>query len=129
MKKIISLILAVMLVISAAGLLKADVVYNREPGARIQISVTVTAQGQKLVSAIGVNNRVLGFTFADSSAGWCALYDAAASTSASSTNVFGEAYVAAGGVNTVMFPLPRNIANGVVVGTNNSTGTVMVYYE
>lgn len=129
MKKILFFILAVMVMISAVGILNADVVYNREPGARIQIAVVTTAQGQNLVSAIGVNNRVLGFTFADSSAGWCALYDSATAGGAASTNVFGEAYVAAGAVNTIMFPLPRNITNGVVVGTNNSTGTVMVYYE
>ena len=129
MKKIMSLILAVMLVVSAAGLLSADVVYNREPGARISIYNLSKTGTTTLVTSITSSNRIIGYKFSDTAAGTVAFYDLAAVASVTSTNQIDEAMVIAGGSLTEIFPTPRAITNGLVIQMLNSTGTITIYYE
>ena len=129
MKKIVSLILAVMLVISAAGLVCADVVYNREPGARIKTYNLSRSAVLTLVTSITSDNRIIGFKFSDTAAGTVALYDLAATGSVTSSNQFDEAMVIAGGTVNEIYPLPRAITNGLVIQMLNNTGTITIFYE
>ena len=129
MKRILSLILAVMLVVSAAGILSAEAVYNREPGARILTYNLSRTQVTTLVSSITSNNRIIGYKFSDTAAGTVALYDLAATGSVTSTNQIDEGMVIAGGSLTVIFPMPRAITNGLVVQMLNSTGSITIFYE
>jgi len=129
MKKILILTLAIVMLLATTGVTLADPAYSRGPGARLESEVFTTAAGQDVATKIGTTNRILGYTLSDSTTGWAALYDVATSGGASSTNVFAEAYCAAGTVVSVWFVLPKDISSGLVVGTSATTEVVTVYYE
>ena len=133
MKKILSLILVVIFVLGLTTSY-ADVVYTRDYDAR---TLTYTLAGTDVATLTGLttNNRILGVMVSDSSAGAFGVFDYAtlaaynAETSYSGTDIIIEAYCAAGGVSVVMFPLPKNISNGVVAKLSNSTGSGTIFYE
>ena len=134
--KILCLILVVMLVLGIAIRSYAEVTFVRGPDARISIEVVnPESQNPQLSTTITTNNRVLGFTYSDSGAGGAYLADynseAVDSTTLAAIKAarFGEAYVAAGETVTIMFPMPKSLSSGLVVGINTTTGAVMVYYE
>ena len=134
MKKFISLFLVVMFVLSIATMGFADVIYTRGPDSRVSTYTlaSTTAGKRTLSTTVTTYNRILGFTYTDSAAGVGSLYDGAlvATVEASApTYVIGEIAVAAGGTSTIMFPLPRNLTYGLVVGMSTATGCTIVYYE
>lgn len=126
------LILAVMIVIalSAAGRLLAEGVYNRDPGYRVKIEVIEpVTETPALSTTIIAGNSVLGFTYTDTAAGTVGLSDSSSISTAMATYYFGEASVAAGTAETVIFPFPKKVDRGVVTNATTSTGMLMVYYE
>lgn len=114
---------------------RAEINYTRGVDARTSTYVLTKTTAATLASAVTTNNRVIGYTFADGAAGEVALFDCSVAIGASTlnvpstSNVFSEVMVIAGGQTTVMFPLPRNISNGLVVKMSTDTGAVTVYYE
>ena len=128
MKKICSLILVVMLALGIATSCFAEVVYTRGMDARVLTSVVTGATAQ-LSTAVTTVNRVLGYSFTDSSAGSVGLYDSSAALDTAVAKLISEATCASGTVVTVMFPLPRNISLGLVTKNSASTGVLTVYYE
>lgn len=132
MKKLFYFILAVMMLFCTAGNVKADVLYARSSDGRVKTYTQFDSATSTLVSSsvIGTNNRIIGYTFSDSAAGDVCLIDASAATTApATTNVMAEPTVAAGGVTTVIFPLPYQIQNGLVIDMSTATGQVTIYYE
>lgn len=130
MKKTISIILAALILLGTAGYLFADAFYTRDPSFKVKTEVFAAASAGQVSSSIVAGSNVLGFTFYDSAAGAAGLYDSASTTTIKAgTGVFAEAGVAAGGVNTVIFPFPRTISTAFGVLTSASTGRVTVYYE
>ncbi len=131
MKKLMSLALVVMFLLSIATMGFAEGVYNRDPGYRVKILnlADVALYNATLSSTIITGNSVLGFTFTDSSAGSVVLYDVAAAASRGNSTIFGEVKVAAGTSQSIFFPFPKKIDNGFVAASTNQTGALMVYYE
>jgi len=128
MRKILAILLAVMIIGSAAGLLSAAPVYYGEPMQSVKTYTVALTAGKTLSSSVTTQNRVLGFTFSDSAAGAGAVMDNVDAATAGDSTVFGEVYVASGTAETVMFPFPRKITSGLVVMSTNATGTITVYY-
>ncbi len=135
MKKMLCLILAVMMIF-IARMSFADASYPRGMDARIKTEPLSGTAAATLSSNVTTNNRVIGYTFSDSSAGNTALFDASEATGSASstndpdtTNVFGEADVIAGGNVTVVFPFPRALTKGLVMKNSATTGKLVVYYE
>lgn len=127
MKKISIFTLAVMMLLVTASRVFADGMYTKSPDFNTKVEPLSVSTINVASSNITTGNRVFGFTFSDSTAGVVGLYDCTSITTVS--NNFGEAYVAAGGVATVIFPFPKKIVNGVVIGGTNATGRVIIYYE
>lgn len=128
MKKLFIITLAVMLVGMVASVY-AEGMYTRDPSFTVKTEVE-DSMGQTLSSNIVAGNKVMGLTLSDSAATHIGLYDAAAvSTSAQPSNNFAEVYCAAGTAETVMFPFPRKLSNGLVYSLTAATGAVTVYYE
>ena len=128
MKKYLYLILVVMLLVGITTS-NAEVVFQRSQDARVSTWAVANDAGE-LSTTITTNNRIFGYTYTDSSAGEVGLYDA--STLAATITVsemISEVDCAAGTAVTVMFPLPRNLSNGLVVRQKNTTGCATVYYE
>ena len=128
MRKFLSLALVVVFVLSLATMGFAEVVYTRGVDARVLTSV-VTGATASLSTAVTKVNRILGFSFTDSSAGSCGLYDSAAANDTAVTKLIAEATCAAGTIVTQMFPLPRDLTYGLVTKNSASTGVLTVYYE
>lgn len=132
MKKFISLFLVVMFVLSIATMGWADVFYVRGPDARVLTYTLAKTIGTTLSSSVTTNNRILGFAYTDSAAGTGGIFDGAtvaAVNAALGTYLIAEISVAAGGISTLMFPLPRNVSNGLVVSMSTATGCILVFYE
>lgn len=126
--------LVVMFVMSGITTGYAEVHYLRGPDSRISIQCLqgtnyMNSPGAQLSSSIVAGHKVLGFSFTDSSAGGVGIYDEDAAAGRIGGNLFGDTYVAAGGVSTIMFPLPKTVVSGVVVAFSNATGAVTIYYE
>ena len=109
---------------------------SRGMDARIKTEALSGTTSATLSTAVTINNRIIGYTFTDSSAGNTAIFDASETVGTSSstndpdtTNVFGEADVIAGGNVTVIFPLPRSLTKGLVMKNSATTGKLIVYYE
>jgi hypothetical protein len=132
MKRILSLFLVVMFVLSIATMGFADVIYTRGPDSRVLTYTLAQTAVTTLSSTVTTYNRILGFTFTDSAGGTGSLFDGAtvATVQASDTTyLIGEIKVAAGGTTTVMFPLPRDVKYGLVTRQSTATGCLIVYYE
>lgn len=132
MKKILLIFVVMMIGIT---IVKAQGLYNRGVDSRISTYVLTKSSTATLASAVTIYNRIIGYTFADSAAGEVALFDTnvalgpTTATGPSTSNVFSEVMVAAGGQTTILFPLPRNTNLGLVVKMSTGTGAVTVYYE
>ena len=133
MRKSFSLVLVVMMVLGIATMCFAEGMYNREPGYTVKIlSVAPAGPGSsahQLDTTIVAGNRILGFEYTDTATGTIGLWDAAAVASIASTNRIGEVSVAAGTSETVMFPFPKKLDNGLVYSATTATGDLMVFYE
>ena len=134
MRKYFSLILAVMIVLAVAGYVSADVVYSRSPDARVSIYVatSTTVLAGDSSTTISSVNRILGFSYSNSAAGTVGLYDdtsIANMNTNTTTHLFAETTVSAGGVSVVMFPLPYQVNRGVMVHSSSRTGVTNIYYE
>ena len=128
---------AVVMALLTAGNSFAQAVYSRGPDARMKTEGISGTTAPTLSTNITTNNRLIGYEFSDSAAGNTALFDVAAAQSASgsttlapsTSNVFSEVDVIAGGNIVKVFPLPRNIVNGLVTKNSATTGKLVVYYE
>lgn len=134
MRKFLVLVLAIMMVAGTVGYLIADiggVAYTRGPDQRLKTEVLGGSLTATLSSSITSSNLVLGMTYSDSAAGVGTLADLAAisSLTPTSTSIFAEVFVAAGGCNSIMFPFPKPLTNGLVEKNSTSTGVMIVYYE
>ncbi len=136
MRKFLSLILVVMVSLLITASANAEVVFTRGIDSRVLTDfIEAKANLNCTLSDAGVRNRILGFSYSDSGAGGAFLADIASAAGTVANNLliqaarFAEIYVAAGGTNTLMFPLPRDVTNGVVVGIGTTTGAVIIYYE
>lgn len=133
MKRIISLALVVIFGLGIATSF-AEVTFTRGSDARV-LTYTLAGTATATLTSLTTNNRILGVSVSDSSAGAFGVFDYAtlaaynAETSYSGTDLIIEVYCAAGGVGVLMFPLPKNITNGVVVKLTNSTGSGTIFYE
>ena len=135
MKKLFLIALAVTMVF-IARVSTAGVDTSRGMDSRVKTEALSGTTSPTLSTAVTTNNRIIGYTFTDSSAGNTAIFDASEATGLSTssndpdtTNVFGEADVIAGGNVTVIFPLPRNLTKGLVMKNSATTGKLIVYYE
>jgi hypothetical protein len=81
-------------------------------------------------STITTRNRILGFSITTSAAAAVSvgLYDGDATTDATTANVIAEHGCAAYGSDTLWFPMPKTISNGVVIYGSNDAIQVTVYY-
>ena len=132
MKKILLLVLAVMLGLGIAVSAFAEATYTGGPDARVLTYAVGLTTTRALSTTIVAGNRILGFSYTDSAAGTGALFDAstvALVNGADSTYVIAECSVAAGTSQTVMFPFPRAVNNGLVTGMSTATGALVVYYQ
>ena|SRR3990167_1356955 len=131
MKKIFFLALAVLMLAGIASPAFAEIFVTRAPGsfAKVVVAVFSSGEGRELNSTVTIQNKILGVSYTDSSAGHGAIYDSATNTGASSSNLIAEVFCAAGQVSTIIFPMPVEISNGLVTCPRNSTGVVMVWYE
>lgn len=112
----------------AAQFVRADVL----PSDRIKIETvtTTTASAAQLSTTITSDHRIYGFSYSDSSAGVCGLYDSSAVIGGTGiTALKGEINVASGAAETFMFPFPLNLANGLVTIISNTTGACSIYYR
>ena len=129
--------LAVVVSFMIVGNSFAQVLYNRGTDARLKTEGISGTTAPTLSTAITTNNRIIGYEFSDSAAGNTALFDVVAAQSASgsttlapsTSNVFSEVDVIAGGNVIKIFPLPRTIVNGLVTKNSATTGKLVVYYE
>lgn len=130
MRKILSILVVALLV--GGGFVYADggsIAYTRGGDARVLTDLHVgVASSGTLSTAITSANHVLGWTYTDSAAGGAALYDVATVAARATSNQFSEIYVAAGTEETIMFPMPRDITNGLVSACA-TTGFIVIYYE
>ena len=127
----ILLVVAAMLAFTMTKSYASGVGTQMGPDARVLTYCVGYTSTATLSSTVTTRNTVLGFTYTDSAAGTGTIWDLAAAASAgssSSTYVMGEISVAAGSTQTVLFPLPRKLSNGLVVKCSTSTGSLIVYY-
>lgn len=129
MNKKLSLALVVMLVLSIATWVCADVVFTRGPDSRVSTYVSSATSAGAVSSTVTTNNRVLGFTYSDSLPSSVSIYDGSAFSDTSAGNLIAKLFVAAGGSNSIMLPLPRNLTKGLITVMSTATGAVEVYYE
>ena len=137
MKKFLSISLAIMLVLGIAGQGFSEAIYSRGADAKLQTVVVSASASPTLSTTCVAGNNVLGWRFSDSSAGNTALFDVAAAQSStgsttlapSTSNVFDEGDVIAGGEVIVFFPIPKTLTNGLVTKNSATTGKLTVYFE
>lgn len=132
MRKILSLALVAVICFCIATIGFAEVQFNRGPDSRILTESRSGANTAVLSTSVTSKNRIFGFSCSDSAAGSCGIYDAASVAvvlADHGTYLIGDIYVAAGTVGTMMFPMPRDIVNGLVTSLQLATGAMTVYYE
>ncbi len=132
MKKTLSIILAVMLMFGLTASAFAEAMYTGGVDATVKIqSAAPAGPGASCVTlstVITAGNKVLGFTYTDSAAGTVGLWDAASTGASASTNRIGEVSVAAGTAETVIFPFPKKLDNGLTWASTTATGNLTIYY-
>lgn len=144
MKRYLSFILAIMVLAGIACLsmvtvfggaeyafADSGIAYTRGPDARVKIEViTASTFTPQAASSIAANDLILGYSVTGSAAGAHGLYDSASTSTVrdSGTGVFTEAYCAAGGVTTLMFPMPYTLTSGLIA-VLPTTSSINVYYE
>lgn len=134
MKKTLSIILAVMLLLGVTASIYAEATYTGGVDALIQIqSVAPAGPGataQQLSSVIVAGNRILGFSYTDTAAGTIGLWDSAAiGSGCSATTRIGELSVAAGTAEELMYPFPKKLDRGLVYSSTTATGNLTIFYE
>jgi hypothetical protein len=132
MKKLLSLILAVGMVGMFAGMAFAEgsIAYSRGQDARVKVEIMTGAATADSTSNINAGDLILGFTVSGSAATGGGLYDTTSVGAAvsSGTGVFGEAYIAAGTAETIIFPTPY-LLTSTLYSVMPTTGVIVVYYE
>lgn len=129
MKKILAFFLAITVVLVIARYSSADALYTRGTDGRVQTWVWTNSTAATLSTTVGTNNRILGYSFSDSAAGNFVMYDSATTGGVLLANAFAEADVIAGGNTQLMFPMPKNLSNGLVVKNSTTTGKLVVFFE
>lgn len=130
MKKIFSIILAVMLLLGVTASIYAEATYTGGPDARVKTATVSKSTTAALSTVVTAGNRILGVTYSDSAAGAIAVADYGTASDANVlTYLVVEVYVAAGTSGTIMFPFPRDVVYGVVTKMNTATGTGVIYYQ
>ncbi len=124
-KKLLSLVLAVMMVVAASGV--ASAVIMRSPDARLKTETwTGTSAAASVITA---QNRIVGFSVTGSAAAIAGFYDTDALGTASDALLFDEASAASTAYTLVWYPAPKELTTGLTVVVNASTTIVTVYYE
>ena len=126
MRRFLYLILAAMIVLSAAS---AYAITQFNAGQRVKTHIVSAAYEAVSSSTISTSNRLLGYTYTDSSAGRVSIYDSASVSGVTATNVIVEDGVIAGSSVTIWFPYPVDITAGIAVVQTANTGRVTLYYE
>lgn len=126
MKKVLSLILAVMLVLVAGNV---SAVIMQSPDARLQ---TYTVEGaDEVVTTITTDNRIVGWRIiCDGAAGVAALYDTNSLGTTTEALMFDEkTLVSDGSDDDVWYPAPKNLTTGLTVIVGEATTTVVIFFE
>lgn len=130
MRKLLISLLAIAFLFGVASSF-AEPVYNRSGYESIKITGTDKVANITALSAISVDNRIIGVTYSNSAASSVGVYDTTSTSEATISGLapIAELYVAAGTVETIILPLPYKVTAGIVVDMADSTGAVTVYYE
>lgn len=130
MRKFLVIVLAVALLFGGASYLMAEPHYSRSGNQFNKTEVRTGSTDAALSTNVIAGKNILGMTYADSSAGIGVIWDSATVAGRSnSTNIIAEASCSAGSTETVIFPLPYKVENGLVMLVENTTGVMTIYYE
>ena len=131
MKKVLSLILAVMLFL-AAGNAVADVM--KSPDSRVKTAVWAGISGPTSSNSITLSslNRIVGWKVSgDGAAGFAGLYDTDALGTATATTLFDEMGCSSDTTEPAYpwYAAPKDLDTGLTVLVDAATTVVIVYYE